>query len=127
MPLDHLQQLITRLFPRLQTLYQPENLSDSTEAMTRQERRVCSPDLFDIYFRLSLSSGYIPETEMEALLALASDPDAFSAALARLNHDEKIEKFLDLLDDPKRIRAIPREQVACVINSLMDDADLFPR
>lgn len=120
-----LMRLLIFLFPRLQKVYQPEETIFHSESLARKQRRVCCPDMFEAYFRLSMQAGYISSEEMETILQLASDEEAFIQALTRLNQDLRIEKFLDLLDSMPSNK-IPNENVGHIINSLLDNGDLFP-
>lgn len=124
-PRDRLLQLFICLFPHLRSIYQPTISFYHSESAARKNRRICCPDLFDVYFRLSMASGFIPEPEFDAIIALASNGTAFDQVLTRLNQDDRIIKFLDLLDgvNPKKI---PMTHIPSIINALMDNADLFP-
>lgn len=119
------RELLIHLFPRLLRLYHPEQIYYHTDAVARQQKRICSPDLFDAYFRLSMPSGLIPQTEFETILKMASDPAQFDQALARLNQDNRILQFLNQCDDAT-LRKIPFEQSQAIINALLDNGDLFP-
>lgn len=123
---ETLLELLLRMFPRLRRIYQPENPFYHSGSIARKLRRICSPDLFDIYFRLSMQTGQIPESEFETILSLASDAENFDQALARLNQDERITKFLDQLDS-KAINKIPHENIQAIVNALLDNGDLFPQ
>lgn len=123
---DILLELLIRLFPRIRKIYYPDAPFFHSDAIARKLRRICSPDVFDIYFRLSMQVGQIPESEFETILALTSDTDMFDQALTRLNQDERITKFLDLLDS-KVIHSIPRKNIQSIINALLDNGDLFPQ
>lgn len=124
-PKEILQQLLIRLFPRLLSIYKSNTFFYHSEALARKNRRICSPDLFEVYFRLSMPSSSFPESEFNAILSLAFNREAFDESLTRLNQDDRIIKFLDLLDgiDPGRI---PTQHIPNIISSLMDNADLFP-
>lgn len=124
-PHEILLELLLRLFPRLRHIYQPHFDFYHSDTLARKLRRVCSPDLFDIYFRLSMQVGQIPQSEFETILAIASDPQSFDQALTRLNQDNRITKFLDQLDS-KVIITIPRGNIPSIINALLDNGDLFP-
>lgn len=128
---DHIEpnlllELLMRLFPRIRKLYQPEIIFYHSENIARKLKRICSPDLFDAYFRLSIQSGQIPATEFETILSLASDSVAFDQALTRLNQDDRILKFLDQLDSDI-IKKIPQDNINAIINALIDNGDLFPQ
>ncbi len=91
----------------------------------RRTGRVCSPDMFDIFFRLSVPKGDISLKEMEALLSLANDKEAFGEALMKLKEDGRIERFLERFEDYTE-KSIPEENIEAIIAVLMDIGDLFP-
>lgn len=124
-PGEMLYLLLSQLFPRLHIIYQGSVPFYHTEALARRNKRICSPDLFDIYFRLSMPTGFIPDSEIDALLAATQSEETFAQALLRLNQDERITKFLDLLDGVAAIK-IPTKNIGNVVNALMDSGDLFP-
>ena len=121
-----LLELLLRLFPRLHHVYQPEASLYHSDALARKSRRICSPDLFDVYFRLSMQTGYIQQSEFDTLLALAQDAKGFDQALTRLNQDDRITQFLNMLDGHV-IAQIPKDNIAAIVASLLDNGDLFPR
>ncbi|MCD6039303.1 MAG: hypothetical protein K0S27_703 [Gammaproteobacteria bacterium] len=125
LPRDLLQQLLIRLFPRLRSMYEAKIAFYHSEALARKNKRICTLDAFDLYFRLSILSGTISAAEMEVILSLASDEEGFALALVRLNKDERIPPFLDLLDSSATYK-IPIKDVPNVISALIDSADLFP-
>jgi predicted KAP-like P-loop ATPase len=120
-----LLRLILFLFPRLRRLYQPGVSYYYSEMEARKYRRISSADMFEPYFRLSMQPGYISEDEVRAILQLASEREVFSQALARLNQDNRIIKFLDLFDSDF-IAKIPSKNIVNIIDALLDDGDLFP-
>ncbi len=122
---EALLTLLIHLFPRLRLLYQPNIPFYFSAIVARKYKRICSPDLFDAYFRLSMQPGQLPEAEFTTLLATAADAKAFDRALTRLNQDGRITKFLDHLDSHV-IQHIPQKHIAAIINALIDDGDLFP-
>lgn len=124
-PRHVLLDLLMNMFPRIRRIYQPNVSFYYSDATARKLRRISSPDLFDVYFRLSMQAGQMNESEFENVLALASDPAAFDQALTRLNQDERITKFLDQLDG-RVIQTIPLENVQAIVSALMDSGDLFP-
>lgn len=125
-PREILLELLLLLFPRLRQIYQPDLPFFHSTTVARKLKRICSPDLFDAYFRLSLQTGQIPESEFKTILALAADDEEFDQILTRLNQDDRIIKFLDQLDS-QVISHIPHEHIHCIVNSLIDNGDLFPQ
>lgn len=121
-----LLDLLIRMFPRLRRIYQPEVPSYHSDSIARKLRRICSPDLFDAYFRLSMQPGHILESEFKTIIELTSDKEAFDQILTRLNQDDRIIIFLDQLDS-NILQKIPTENIPSIINSLLDNGDLFPQ
>lgn len=122
---DILLSLLIRLFPRLRSIYERFASFYHSEDLARKYRRICSADMFDLYFRLSIPTGYVSEPEMNALLALTNDEQGFALELLRLNQDGRITKFLDSLDSIAEHKA-KIVHVGNVISALMDGGDLFP-
>lgn len=120
-----LLDLLMRLFPRLRYLYQPDVIFYHSDAVARKLRRISSEDLFDVYFRLSMQAAQIPYTEFETLLKISADKEAFDHALTRLNKDDRIISFLDLLDS-NAIITVPHKNIPAIVSALIDDGDLFP-
>jgi predicted KAP-like P-loop ATPase len=122
-----LLNLLIQLFPRLRHIYQPNVPFYYSDKIARKLRRISSPDLFDVYFRLSMQTGIISHIEFESILASADKELAFDHALMRLVQDERITKFLDQLDNTDVIKAIPKKNIPAIVNALLDDGDLFPQ
>ncbi len=124
-PRPILLKMILHLFPRMYHVYLPHEKFYHSEAMAREKRRVCCPDMFDIYFRLSIPTGHMPESELDTILKLAKQEESFDQALTRLNQDNRIVRFLDLLDSTASSK-IPHHHIRNVITALLDCGDLFP-
>ncbi len=120
-----LLDLLIRLFPRLRNIYQPEIRSYHSSSIARKAKRLCCPDLFDVYFRLSMISGNMPLSEFKTILTMAQDPEQFDQALSRLNQDGRIIKFLDLFAH-KTIKKISKDHIPAIVSALIDNGDLFP-
>lgn len=118
--------LLMRLFPRIRHIYKPNEAFYHSDAIARKLKRVCSPDLFEVYFRLSMQVGHIPESEFKTLLSITTDANLFDQELTRLNQDARIDKFLDLMDS-SIIHDIPRENIQAIVSALLDNGDLFPQ
>jgi predicted KAP-like P-loop ATPase len=122
---DVLLRLLLNLFPRLHLIYHPKELYYHSETLARNNRRICSPDMFEVYFRLAIPTGYLPESEIDTILTFANDAETFDQALSRLNQDIRITRFLDLLDGTA-LKKIPHKNIANVVTALLDNGDLFP-
>jgi predicted KAP-like P-loop ATPase len=120
-----LLKMLMILFPRLHLLYKPKEVYFHSETIARNNYRICSPDIFDVYFRLSIPTGFMPESELDTILAFAKDQTSFDQVLTRLNKDFRIGRFLDLLDGVA-LEKISKENSPSVVNALFDNGDLFP-
>ena len=120
-----LKDFLKRLFPKLESFYGNINYGYDWLDNWRRDCRICSPDIFDIFFRLSLPKGEISQKEIETILSLGNNPDSFAEALLKLNEDGRIIRFLERLEDYTR-SDIPEENIEPIITVLMDIGDLFP-
>jgi len=120
-----LKDLLRRLFPKLDSIY--GNTIYLTEDLNewRKKCRICSPDIFEVFFRLSLPRGEMSQNEIQAILSLASNPESFAEALLRLQDEQRVVRFLDRLEDYTESE-IPEENIETIISVLMDIGDLFP-
>lgn len=126
LPREILLTLLMQLFPRIRHLYQPDLAFYHSDVIARDLRRICSPDLFDAYFRLSMQAPVLPISEFETILALSHDKNAFDQALTRLNQDNRILQFLDQLDS-FQFSSVAHEQIQAIVSALLDNGDLFPQ
>jgi len=124
-PKEIVLRLLMYLFPRVRKMYEPNASFYYVPQEMRKNRRINCSDMFEAYFRLSMHPGYISEEEMKAILQLAENEETFTQALTQLNQDNRIIKFLDLLDTTS-ISKIPMQRIGNIINALCDNGDLFP-
>lgn len=122
---DNIKELLTRLFPKLESIWGNTNYDSDRLGIWRRNCRICSPDIFDIYFRLTIPKGDLSQREIQAILSLANDPNSFAEALLRLNEDGRIIRFLERLEDYTR-DYIPEKNIEAIISVLIDIGDLFP-
>ncbi len=91
----------------------------------RRKGKICSPEIFDVYFRLSVPKGEMSLQEINSILSLAKDEEAFASALLELNNTGKITVFLDRFQDYTE-EIISPDDIGHITNVLMDIGDLFP-
>ena len=123
--LEVLTDFLKRLFPKLESIYGGTSYGSDWLDDWRRNCRICSPDVFDTFFRLSIPKGEISQKEIEIILSLGNNPDAFTEALLRLNEQNRITKFLERLEDYTRSE-IPEENIEPIIAVLIDIGDVFP-
>jgi predicted KAP-like P-loop ATPase len=124
--------LLSRLFPKLENVWENLGFDRPLEATWRKQLRICSPDIFPIYFHLALPLGTISHGEIMGILSIVDDPEAFSARLlelaAQVRPDgfTRLQVFLDrLLDYADKEIAV--ESIPSIFLSLFDTGDQFIR
>ncbi len=124
-PQEKVKELLKLLFPKLEAIYSNVYYGSESLREWRKGGRICSPDMFDVFFRLSIPKDEISRTELEAILSIAVNPDTFAETLLKLNEDGKIIKLLERLEDYTR-SDIKEENIENIVTVLMDIGDIFP-
>jgi len=122
---EELKDYLTRIFPKLEGIYNNHGYAGDFLKIWRREGRICSPDKFDTFFRLALPHGEISEIEIKSILNISNNEGALTEALLGLKKDGRIVRFLERMEDYTR-ETIPQENVAPIINVLMMIGDKFP-
>ncbi len=122
------QNLLTQLFPKLKSVWSNSSL-DKKESEWRQQLRVCSLEIFPIYFRLALSAYELSNTQIKAMLALAYDTERFKEHLIELVKQKRTEGiaqtsiFLEQLESTAQ--EIPVKAIPSVVEALFDASEEF--
>ncbi|UWE16599.1 KAP family P-loop NTPase fold protein [Herbaspirillum huttiense] len=124
---DSTQELVQRLFPRLESVWSNMHYSGDSLQRWRAKLQVCVPEIFPAYFRLSLPAGTVTRADVDALLGATQDPAAFANLLrealaqktARGTSKARalLERLMDHVDDFGPADAGP------VITALLDMGD----
>jgi len=118
------QALLERIFPKIgQMGYGADWLAE-----WRRNLRACHPDVFPIYFRLTVPPGAVSRQEVAALLRLADKPADFGNALVRAKSERRpdglskaralLERLMDHVE-----KDISEANVLTVIQALFDVGD----
>lgn len=78
---DSTRRLLMRLFPALEAAWGNMHYGDGFERQWAMERRVCSPDHFDSYFRFSIGDDALSAAELDQFVSRADDPEYVKALL----------------------------------------------
>lgn len=70
---ERLRRALMRLFPPLASVWSNVIYGDRSMAEWSRQRRACASDHFDTYFRFSLGGDVLPKSEIDQLVARASD------------------------------------------------------
>nr|WP_167756985.1 P-loop NTPase fold protein [Pseudomonas aeruginosa] len=124
---ERVRKTLMRLFPVLEAIW--GNTIHGGDAARRwaAERRACSAVHFDAYFRFAIGSQVLPASELEALIAGASDP-AFvvselrgAAATTRPGGGTKAAAILDELN--VHADQVTLDQIQPLLTGLFEVAD----
>ena len=124
--------LLSQLFPKLGEMWGDLGYDPPNEATWRKQLRICSPDIFPIFFHLGLPQGDISNAEIMVILSLAGNPQEFSARLlelaaqARPDGFTRLHAFLDRVMDYIG-KEIAVESIPSIFLSLFDVGDQFVR
>ena len=124
--------LLSQLFPKLGEMWGDLGFDPPNEATWRKQLRICSPDIFPIYFHLALPQGDISNAEIMVILSLADNPQEFSARLLELAGQTRpdgftrLHAFLDRVMDYTG-KEIAVESIPSIFLSLFDVGDQFIR
>jgi predicted KAP-like P-loop ATPase len=120
------QALLERIFPKIGRMgYGADWLAE-----WRRNLRACHPDVFPIYFRLTVPPGAVRRNEMMALLSLAASPSDFGNALVHAKAERRpdglskaralLERLMDHVE-----KDIPDAHIPAVIQALFDVGDVL--
>jgi predicted KAP-like P-loop ATPase len=124
--------MLSQLFPKLGEMWGDLGFDPANEAAWRKQLRICSPDIFPIFFHLALPQGDISNAEIMVILSLADHPEEFSARLlelaaqARPDGFTRLHAFLDRVMDYTG-KEIAVESIPSIFLSLFDVGDQFIR
>lgn len=119
-----IQAMMERIFPKIGgASYGADWL-----AQWRRSLRACHPDIFPLYFRLTVPLGAIRRSDIRALLCLADTPAALGQFLIAATREKRpdglskaralLERIMDHVESD-----IPAEHVPVFINVLLDIGD----
>jgi len=115
--------LIQELFVKIKGIYNNTTYLGILREC-RKEGKVCSPEFFDVYFKMTLNDNTISNYSMKEYINSASDESTFEQTIIDLIERSLILKFLDRIED--YIDDIEKEKYQIIINVLMNIGDSFP-
>lgn len=120
-----IKNLLMHLFPKLKYLWSNNYLGREEKCEWRKQLRVCSLEIFPIYFRLTLSAGELSHTQIKAILDLAGEADAFRDHLIKLAKQKRpdgttqVRVFLEQLENYPE-QDIPVNYIPSIVEALFD-------
>ena len=116
--------IISALFPPISRSYDNDRGVSVDEQQWLRERRVCHTDLFDKFFTLVVAEGDLAQAELDRLLTLSNNRQAFTNECRALMKRGLLEVAFERLDAFRG--QIPLENMPALIRALCDLDDEFP-
>ena len=121
---ERVQEILTQLFPPISWVFDGLRYSSDHSDSWYRAHRACHPDVFDKYFHLTISEGELSHEEVERIVALAGDRQAFVTELRATGKRNLLDVAVDRLQAYKETislnRAIP------FITAIFDIGDELP-
>lgn len=120
-----IKNLLMHLFPKLKSIWGDSYLDENKEFEWREQLRVCSLEIFPIYFRLSFSVGELSNTPRKLIFDLIGDTDKFKNHLTELakqklpNGTTQVRIFLEQLENSNK-QEIPLDYIPSIVEALFD-------
>lgn len=128
---DHaelVRAMLKRLFPRFNSVWENIQYGPNWESRWRRELRICSEDIFPVYFSLAVPRGELSNSEIKSILEEARDAARLSERLCRLAEEmrpdgkTRLSAFLDRLQDYTE-SGVPSENIEPIVSALFDVGD----
>ena len=115
--------LMQELFVKINEIYSNTTYVGALREC-RKEGKVCSPEFFDVYFKMILSDNIISNYDMKRYIDSASSENTFEKTIIDLRESSLILKFLDRIQD--YTDDIEKEKYQIIVSVLMNLGDSFP-
>jgi predicted KAP-like P-loop ATPase len=124
---DRLRRALMRLFPPLESIWSNVVYGDHSMAEWSRQRRVCSSDHFESYFRFSLGENVFPKEEIDQLISLASDQQFITKTLRgalSIRRSNGVTKAALILDELNlHADRVPDDDVQSLLSAVFKIAD----
>jgi len=125
---EAVKKLLTGLFPKVEAVFGGTSYTGEYKSIWRKQCRVCSPEVFPVYFRFAVPQGDISRAELQTILALGENPKAFGDKLVQLctqhrpDGSTRVSAFLERMGDSVEIDT-PKEHIPTILAALYDVGD----
>lgn len=122
---DFIKEFIIRLFPKVNAIYGNMYYGYDWIRTWRKDGRICTPDMFDIFFRLHIPNKEISITRLEEILLYDFEKNKFVENIMALIESEEISRFLERAED-YTFEDIDVDNIGAILEVLYDLGDTFP-
>lgn len=96
-----IKEMVARLFPRLESVWDGMQYHSQFMAEWRRQLRICTPEIFPIYFKLTVSLDAVSRANIDELLAATQSSESFAKILIEasgVKGSDGVSKVPALLD-----------------------------
>ncbi len=122
-PVEQLRQVLQMTFPKIDAIYRSSATESYMRSEWRKEKRICSPEYFDRYFKLFLSADEFSQKEIDEIFS-RTDAEKFLKELERLRNENRLGEFLDNLQSLDRSK-LSEQQISMAMTALVHTDDIF--
>lgn len=115
-----MDNLLKQMFPKISNITSRDYVEGSLN-LCKKNLSICSPDIFDICFKLSIPKGEFTAREVNYIISNAKNVNLFSGIIEDLNNNNRTTSFLRKFED--LLNNIDKENIENVIIVLMDQGD----
>jgi len=113
-----IKDMFERLFPRLESVWGNMRYGADSVAGWRRKLRICAPEIFPTYFKLSLPQAIVSRADIDAMLLAATQSSASFAKVLEAAQSTKdangaskvpalLDRFMDHIEDVDAVDAQP--------------------
>jgi predicted KAP-like P-loop ATPase len=128
---EAVEEIVKRLFPKFIAAMGGSSFGPDWDSRWRADSRVCSPDRFERYFRLSIPAGAMSETEFRELVGLLENSTEFDRRAILLcteagphGHSSRAKEFLERANDFAKHQAT-KAQASLLFRALFRVGDAY--
>lgn len=123
-----IRNMLKRIFPKLRWVWENVHYGADFIPEWRRDLRACCADIFPVYFRLGVPEGGLRNEEIEAVIAMLKNREAFKEKLLALSKEKRPDESSRLSVLLERIqdyteKEIPEAQIQTFIEVLLEIGD----
>ncbi|HMQ70180.1 MAG TPA: P-loop NTPase fold protein [Ignavibacteria bacterium] len=122
---ENLHNILSRMFPKLELLKKEQKFYYSDEVMNvwNTKKRICHPDFFSFYFKLTVDNEFLSTNELNSILNKLDNYEEILRICTELIESNKISLFLTSVY--ARLAILNPENKKIILKLLLDTGDLY--
>ena len=119
---QYVKEILKQLFPTIEWALGGMGYSGDSASTWLREMRVCHPSNFDKYFQFSIPAGELSNSDLQEMLLLTSDSEAFSSFILSLKERGILKNALSQFES--YTNEVPLDNGSSYIKALLDIGDM---